>query len=167
MAVPAEKVDCKKQKAMILKLRNRHRHAWMALAVLLPIGFVVALANRPEAAVPNDGSVGRTNPFPERQTIASAENEAWRAEVLKAQDGKMWLEAHFKTAAQRPLSTLYLAPQAGASPADAVAAGAVGPRGLYQYRLDSLIAGWQEYYLFFYDQVRREAYSETQLTKSR
>ncbi len=152
---------------MILKLRNRHRHIWMALSLLLPIGFVLALANRPGAVLPEEKPIEASSANEGRLPLASAAGEGWDVEIYRAPDGRAWLEAKFTTASQRPLSTLYLAPHAGTPPARAAAVGAVGPRGIYQYPLDSLAGAWQEFYLFFYDQLRKQVYFETQLTKSR
>lgn len=152
---------------MILKLRKRHRYTWIALAVLLPLGFALALANRPGPVLPEEQLIEEAVPAGDREVIATAAAEGWRAEIYRSPDGRAWLEAAFREASQRPVSTLCLAPRAGAGPDEAAIVGPVGPRGIYQYPLDSLTASWKEYYVFFYDQVRRETYSETQLHKSR
>ena len=150
---------------MILKLRNRHRYTWILLAFLLPLGFGVSLASRPGPVLPGEELIEATPSFNEGQAIATATATGWNVTLYRRADGQAWLEAKFTKASQRPVSTLYLAPRAGAALAECKAIGPVGPRGIYQYPLDSLIAGWQQYYLFFYDQLRREAYSETQLSK--
>ena len=163
----AYKVDRKKQTLMILKLRNRHRYTWIVLGLLLPAGFALGLACRPGPVLPNEELIREAPLYSEGQAVASAMDEDWNITLYRAPDGQAWLEAQFTKAAQRPVSTLYLAPQSGAVPARGKAIGPVGPRGIYRYPLDSLTASWPEYYLFFYDQVRHQAYSETQLTKSR
>src|SRR5690606_27503428 len=102
-----------------------------------------------------------------RQPLASAAGEGWDAEIYRVPDGRAWLEVKFTAASRRPASTLYLAPRASTPPAQAAVVGAVGPRGIYQYPLDSLAGTWQEFHLFFYDHLRKQVYFETQLTKSR
>ena len=49
---------------MIRRLRRRHRRIWLALAVLLPLLYVVALASRPSRPVLD------SLPAPLRSTIA-------------------------------------------------------------------------------------------------
>jgi len=152
---------------MILKLRNRHRHIWMVLAPLLPVCFVLALASRPGAVLPEEKLIEASSANEGRQPLASAAGEGWDAEIYRVPDGRAWLEVKFTAASRRPASTLCLAPRAGTPPAQAAAVGAVGSRGIYQYPLDSLADAWQEFHLFFYDQLRKQVYFETQLTKSR
>ncbi|MCO6490679.1 MAG: hypothetical protein J5I98_19845 [Phaeodactylibacter sp.] len=152
---------------MILKLRKRHRYIWMILSVLLPLGFALALANRPGPVLPEEELIEEAAPYREREVIATAAAEGWQVNICRSPDGRAWLEAIFREASQRPVSTLYLAARVGAGPAEAVAIGPVGPRGIYQYPLDSLVASREGYYVFFYDQVRKEAYSEAPLHKSR
>ncbi|MCB0580044.1 MAG: hypothetical protein KDD10_12145 [Phaeodactylibacter sp.] len=151
---------------MILKLRKRHRYIWIVLSVLLPLGFALALANRPGPVLPEEELIEEAAPYKEREVIATAAAEGWRVNICRSPDGRAWLEAIFREASQRPASTLYLAARAGAGPDEAIAIGPVGPRGFYQYPLDTLVASWKEYQVFFYDQVRRETYSETLLKKS-
>ena len=153
---------------MILKLRKRHRYTWIALSIILPVGFVLALANRPGPILPNEQMIEQAIPgFNERQPVAAAKTEGWSIEAYRAPDGQTWLEAKFREASQRPVSVLYLSPRAGAGIDVARAVGPVGPRGIYQYPLDSTTASWKEYHVFFYDQVRKEIYSETLLKRSR
>lgn len=152
---------------MILKLRKRHRYTWTILAVLLPLGFVLALASRPGPVLPDEELIDEAAPYEEREAIAAAAAEGWNVDIYRSPDGRAWLEAEFREAPQRPVSTLCLAPRAGAGPDEAAIIGPVGPRGIYLYPLDSLTASWEEFYIFFYDQVRKETYSETQLKRSR
>ena len=150
---------------MILKLRNRHRYTWILLAFLLPVGFALSFANRPGPVLPGEELIEATPSFSEGQAIATAMATGWSATLYRRADGQAWIEAKFTKASQRPVSTLYLAPRAGAAPAEGKPIGPVGPRGIYQYALDSLTASWPEYHLYFYDHIRRETYAETQLTK--
>lgn len=152
---------------MILKLRKRHRYTWIVLAVLLPIGFVLALASRPGPALPEEELIDEAAPYKEREAIATAAAEGWNVDIYRSPGGRAWLEAEFREASQRPVSTLCLAPRAGARPDEAAIIGPVGPRGIYLYPLDSLVASWEEYHVFFYDQLRKEIYFETQLKRSR
>lgn len=122
---------------------------WMTIAILLPVGFVAAVLDRPEFPV-NEFNL-RKIPDAYPQTVKSTEGGNYRLKILKNDQGKYQLELLLKKPLNSPSPTLYLNVTGKEEIKENTFVGEVEGRGLYRFPLaDTNAKG-----VFFYCNINK------------
>lgn len=118
---------------MIPSLRRRHRLIWILWAILLPLGFVLAIASIPRPVYhPTDTQQAEAYP----EVIVKQESESISAS-LREDQGLKQIELNLKKAYIAPSTYVYLSKESFESPDQAQLLGALTSPGTYRFNLDS------------------------------
>lgn len=138
---------------MILKLRKRHRLIWLVLALVLPLGYLVALKARPAPIGTSAGTIDSVKTTMLKELVNQPTLKAWFSK-----DGLngYYLEIDLTLAATHPLANFYLTNAPDADIKTGRLLGVVGAQGHQRFVVDSLALGQSPAYLLQYDPLRKE-----------
>ncbi|MEZ5040545.1 MAG: hypothetical protein R2828_11645 [Saprospiraceae bacterium] len=138
---------------MILKLRKRHRLMWLALALVLPLSYIVALKARPTPIGTSATSINALNTTLLKELVNLPTLKAW---FSKDESNKYYLELNLTLATTHSLALFYLADAPDADVNSGRLLGAVGAQGHQRFVVDSLVFAQSPAYLLQYDPLRKE-----------
>lgn len=145
---------------MTPSIRKRHLYIWMALAVLLPVGYVAAiLAVPPEAPATNVVETIRSQDLPPQYARVLQVAEHPRLKMQLRQDTasqQRQVELILKQPLRRPSTWAYLSEGDSTRIAGKQLLGLLTNQGVYRYALpDSL----HPRLLLLYDGIRKQIYA--------
>ncbi|MDX2247226.1 MAG: hypothetical protein SF052_10640 [Bacteroidia bacterium] len=161
-------------------LRKRHLHTWVLLAIVVPIGFYLALLVIPK--IPPGKTIPNPQPQPLENRVRSAENGSFGITAnLRAQTQSMvregtdnglpsmedtffQLEILLTQPLLSPSTLVYLALEPGSnSVEEKLLIGRIGSPGQYRFNLDQLSNPPETLYLIFYDDYHKKVLLEIEL----
>lgn len=139
---------------MIYQLRKRHRYTWSILAVLLPLGFVLAFLTIPEQKM-DSKNLGFGQPEALVDVVKRVEGRLINANIRKtANQPQVQLEIMVMHPIKSPAATVHLSDRPVESDADGQFIGQLGPKGVYRFNLDSVQSQYSSFYLLIYDPIK-------------
>jgi hypothetical protein len=148
---------------MILSLRKRHRMIWLLLAILLPIGVVVAWLAKPDADLAigtypfetalSGSPVGETVAF-SHGTIQLVAQPATRLQTLVFQIEKPL---------DQPGVAVYVSDQPLKDPKKGTSLGILGSKGPTYFKLDTSTVNWSQMHALLFDPIRKQTLQTIQL----
>lgn len=142
---------------MIHKLRNRHFYTWVVLAVLLPVGFILAWRAIPQ---PLFGEIITHRRPSQAQMVELSEDELVKVNVLGNAENP-GLEIILKRPLTVPGASIYLAPDASEDINVAQLLGQLDSKNTYYFGTGVEIKEGQ--LLLFYDPINKEVFHKIPL----
>lgn len=148
---------------MIHPLRRQHRYTWILLAILLPLGFTLAVIAIPEQKLHSKNlGFGKTGALMDIEK--SAAGTQLKANLRK--DPKQLvrqIEIMVMHPLQSPSATVYLSPEASININGGQFLGQLGPKGVYRFNLDSVQSQYSEIHLLIYDPIKDQPIDQVRL----
>ncbi len=145
---------------MIHSLRKRHRWMWLALSILLPIGFIAAVLAVPETVVEKDFQVRQ--PVLYSTIVSTTKEDGFQVHLRKDDNlpGRQ-IEVLVEKPFNIPNSFVYIANQKTGKFQDAGLLGKLEGIGSYRFNLGNFVNPQNpEIHLLFYDQIKKEAFKQ-------
>jgi hypothetical protein len=131
-------------------LRKKHFQVWVALALLLPAGILIAWLAIPDR--PPVKLLKEENEIILPVVLYTAGTKNFQAIIRTDQDRKNWqLEWQNKTVLAAPSAVIYKSTANAFDPATARLVGRIETKGRYFFPVDSIAAGEQHFQLVVYD----------------
>lgn len=145
---------------MIVSLRKRHLLIWGILTVILPLGFILAIANLPSEVASSNFSDNTAAALPE--LISSRDLGGLSVALRQGADNQKQIELEIKRPIARPALYLAVNDRAMNDPDEGTTIGRLGNKGLQRFLLDQTAASWPKLYLLIYDGIKNEVIHEIQ-----
>lgn len=126
---------------------------WLAIAVVLPLGYLLALISRPDPIENSSDLIDQA-----KTTIIKelADHPVLKAWLSKNASDTYFLELDLRKPSNHPLAGFYLGDSAEAAISNCQLLGTVGAAGHQRFVVDSLLLGKTRQYLLQYDPIRKE-----------
>ena len=148
---------------MIHALRKRHRYTWVGLAILLPLGFILAFISIPDKQIESINlEIGQVVALPD--VVKSKAGTNVNITIRKAPDkSEQQLEIVVMHPLKSPAASVYLSAQPFDQAAGGQLIGQLGPKGVYRFNLDSVQSQYSNFYLLVYDHIKAQTIEQLNL----
>lgn len=143
---------------MIYKLRKRHFYTWILLAIILPLGFFLALTAIPKEQFNNTFLYSRPA---DARTTSPANNE-WVTVSQLLTGQHIMLEVTINQPLTVPSSLLFIASSESAPIKEARLLGKLDSKNTSLFDLEEAVAG-KGHYLLFFDPINKVVFHKIAL----
>ena len=154
---------------MIRPLRKRHLGMWLVLMLVLPIGFFTAIGVIPDPEISGQEvqfsvSTISTPVVLEHNEASLGLNFRFHASADSIKHNQ--LEVEVQNTLDQPSSFIYIADQDVDGIERAQFVGSLGPRGRYQFELDTALDVQSLKTILLYDMIKEKVFHKATLSKS-
>lgn len=143
---------------MTPSLRSIHRRIWYALALLLPLGFIIAVISIPGAVADPGFSGHQPEAFP--VVARSGGTDKYPVALRKAenQGNQFQVELTVTEPLTVPSALVYFSIRPEGGPEDGLLLGSLGSTGTHRFNLNLPETMPKALYLYLYDPVNQEVF---------